>query len=243
MKAEIDHDLPIPLYYQLQKIIRDSITNGDLKPGDLLPTESELEQTYSISRATVRHAIQNLENEGYLRKERAKGTFIKYPPMKRNFLGNLKCFSEEMQRKEIPHSTHELNKKIIKADPLIADKLQIDTDSSVFYLKRLIKVDNVPILVVESYLPYDICPNIEKEDFNTSSLYDILETKYSVIFLHGHRFIEPKIADSAETMDLLGIEPGTCISAIESTIFSSDNRPVEHLYADMVGKISINLGK
>ena len=242
MKTEIDHDLPIPLYYQLEKIIRDSINNGELKPGDLLPTESEFEQIYSISRATVRHAIQNLENEGYLRKERAKGTFINYPPIKRNFLGNLKCFSEEMQRKGIPHSTRELKKEIIKADSLIADKLQIDPGSSVFYLKRLRKVDNSPILVVESYIPYDICPNIEKEDFNTSSLYDILETKYSVVFIYGHRFIEPKIVDSAETMDLLGIEPGTCISAIESTIFSSDNRPAEHLYAEMVGKISIDLG-
>ncbi len=242
MKGEIDHDLPIPLYYQLEKIIKDSISNGDLKPGDLLPTESELEQIYSISRATVRHAVQNLENEGYLRKERAKGTFIKYPPIKRKFLGSLKCFSEEMQRKGIPHSTMELKKEIIKADPLIADKLQIDLGSSVFYIKRLRKVDNSPVLIVESYLPYDICPNIEKEDFNTCSLYDILETKYSVLLFHGHRFIEPKIVDSDETMDLLGIEPGTCISAIESTIFSSDNRPVEHLYADMVGKISIDLG-
>lgn len=242
MKKVIDRDTPLPLYYQLEKIIEDAINNGDLKPGDLIPTEAELMQKYSVSRATVRHAIQNLENEGYLRKERAKGTFVKYPPIERKFLGNLKCFSDEMTRKEIPHSTRVLKKEVIEADPLIKEKLKIKPGAPVFHLKRLRKVDDSPILIVESYLPYDIFPGIEKVDFNSNSLYDTLEKKFDVLLCHGHRLIEPKVVDSNETMDLLGIDPGTCISAIESTIYGSNNQPVEYLYAEMVGKISIDLG-
>jgi GntR family transcriptional regulator len=242
MKAEFDRDIPLPLYYQLEKIIKDSINSGDLQPGDSLPTEVELMEMYSISRATVRHAIQNLENEGFLRKERSKGTFVQYPPVARQFLGNLKCFSEEMQRKGIPHSSKELDKKIIKADTEIASKLQVAPGAEVFYLKRLRKVENTPVLIVESYLPYEICPGIEEEDFNTSSLYDVLENKYNLIFQSGNRLIEPKIVDSDEVRKLLEIQPGTCLSAIESTIYDTNNRPVEYLTAEMLGKISIDLG-
>ena len=242
MKADIDRNLPLPLYYQLEKIIKDAIDSGELSPGDTLPTEAELMETYSISRATVRHAMQNLENEGYLRKERAKGTFIKYPPVERKFLGNLKCFSEEMQRKEIPHGTQVLDQGIIEAEPVIADQLQIPISGKVFYLKRLRTVDQSPVLIVESYLPYDLCPGIEEVDFNSASLYDTLESHYNIQLRHGNRLIEPKLVESKETMSLLEIEPGTCISAIESVIYSANNRPVEYLQAEVLGKISIDLG-
>lgn len=242
MRAEIDRDIPLPLYYQLEKIIKDAINDGELVAGDSLPTETELMEIYNISRATVRHAMQNLENEGYLRKERAKGTFIKIPPVERKFLSNLKCFSEEMQRKGIPHGTKVLGKEIINANPMVAEKLQIPVGADVLFLKRMRTVDESPVLIVESYLPYDLFPGIESVDFNTASLYDTMESRYNVQLSYGNRLIEPKLVESPETMELLGIAPGTCISAIESIIYRTDNRPVEYLYAEMLGKISINLG-
>lgn len=242
MKTDIDRSLPLPLYYQLEKFIKDAINSGELKPGDALPTEAELMEIYHISRATVRHAMQNLENEGYLRKERAKGTFIKYPPVERKFLGNLKCFSDEMQRKGIPHGTQVLEEQIIEADPHIAKQLQLEVGAQVFYLKRLRTVDGTPVLIVESYLPYDVCPAIEEVDFNTASLYDTLESRYNIQLRHGNRLIEPKFVESEEIVTLLKVDPGTCISAIESIIYSADNQPVEYLYAEMLGKISIDLG-
>jgi len=242
MRTEIDRSLPLPLYYQLEKIIKDAINSGELAPGDALPTETELMEIYSISRATVRHAMQNLDNEGYLRKERAKGTFIKYPPVERKFLGNLKCFSDEMQRKGIPHGTRVLEQKIIEADPQVANQLHLEVGSRVFYLKRLRTVDDTPVLIVESYLPYELCPAIEKVDFNNASLYDALESRYNIQLSHGNRMIEPKVVQNEEIMTLLEIDRGTCISAIESVIYNANNQPVEYLYAEMLGKISIDLG-
>jgi len=242
MIDQIDRDAPIPLYYQLKKIIKDSIGNGTLKPGDAIPTESELMALHGISRATIRQAINDLVNEGYLRRERAKGTFIKYPPVERKFLGNLKCFSEEMKRKGIPHSTKVLEQTIESADSQIAEKLYLNVGDKVFRLKRLRMVDNNPTLIVQSHVPYDICPGIEKVDFNANSLYDTLEVEYGIHLCQGQRIIEPKIVDSENTMCLLEIPKGTCISSVESTIFDTNNRPVEYLQAEMIGKISIDIG-
>lgn len=242
MNEIIDRETPLPLYFQLGNIIKNEIASGALKPGDTIPTENELMDIYSISRATVRHAISNLVNDGYLRRERAKGTYVNYPPSERKFLGNLKCFSEEMMRKGIPHSTQLLEKRIIKPDPYIIEKLQLLPGKEVFYLKRLRTVDESPVLIVGSYIPYELCVGLENEDFNKVSLYDVLENKFGLRLHHGHRVIEPKLVDSEETMRLLNIEPGTCISLIESTICASDNRPIEFLQAEMLGKISIDLG-
>ncbi len=53
----INFNAPIPLYFQLQEILRDKIQNGQWKPGDYLPSEEELCSEYNLSRVTVRNAL------------------------------------------------------------------------------------------------------------------------------------------------------------------------------------------
>jgi len=237
----LDREAPIPLYYQLRTILRDTLESDNLKPGDPIPTEQELMDKYAVSRATVRKAIDGLVTEGYLRRERAKGTFVNYPPLESKFLGNLKCFSEEMMKSGIPHSTLVLDKSIDQACEITKEKLFLEDCDQVFRLKRLRKIENKPILIVESFLPYELFPGIELIDFNNISLYDLLETKYGIQFHNGMRIIESKIVDSNETMQYLEIPKGTPISYVESTIFDRNNRPIEFLQADMIGQISINI--
>ena len=59
---EIDKDTPVPLYYQISQQIRDQIEAGELKPGDRLPTEKELQEEFEVSRATVRRAISSRDS-------------------------------------------------------------------------------------------------------------------------------------------------------------------------------------
>lgn len=69
----INREIPIPLYYQLQNIILDTINSGELQPGDYIPTESELGQMYQLSRTTVRQAIMGLVMEGNCIASRERG--------------------------------------------------------------------------------------------------------------------------------------------------------------------------
>ena len=59
---------PLPRYYQLKEIMREKISSGEWKPGDLIPSERELGEQYGISRMTARQAITELVNEGLDRK-------------------------------------------------------------------------------------------------------------------------------------------------------------------------------
>lgn len=77
-----------PKYEQLADKLREQITQGEFQVGELIPSENTLQETYSLSRHTVRQAIGVLVNEGYLRKERGSGTYVSLPtesqPQKRN---------------------------------------------------------------------------------------------------------------------------------------------------------------
>ncbi|MBM4430527.1 MAG: GntR family transcriptional regulator, partial [Chloroflexi bacterium] len=72
----IDHHSAIPIYHQLEMLIREQIRSGLWRPGDRIPTEKQLCQMYGISRSPVRQALKTLEDEGVLLRRRGAGTFV-----------------------------------------------------------------------------------------------------------------------------------------------------------------------
>ncbi|MFQ5856166.1 MAG: extracellular solute-binding protein [Anaerolineae bacterium] len=80
----IDRDVPIPAYYQLKQLIKGQIQQGQLQPGDRLPTEVELCARYKLSRTPVRQALQELVFEGLLIRTPGRGTFVAHPPRTRS---------------------------------------------------------------------------------------------------------------------------------------------------------------
>jgi multiple sugar transport system substrate-binding protein len=74
--TDIDRSLPIPIYHQLKTLIREQIESGLWRPGDRIPTEQALCQSYDISRAPVRQALNELAQEGVLIRRPGLGTFV-----------------------------------------------------------------------------------------------------------------------------------------------------------------------
>jgi DNA-binding GntR family transcriptional regulator len=79
----LDQNNAVPLYKQLKEAVLGLILSGHLRAGDQLSTEQELSAQYSVSRITVRNAVTELVNEGYLQKRQGKGTFVCLPKIKR----------------------------------------------------------------------------------------------------------------------------------------------------------------
>ena len=69
-------DKKVPLYYSIMEIIKDSIINGIYPVGSLLPTETEFENQFNVSKITIRKAIELLEMDGYVSKKSGKGTTV-----------------------------------------------------------------------------------------------------------------------------------------------------------------------
>ena len=76
MKPRLDKNSAVPLYRQLKGILKEAIRRGRFRPGERLPTEMELCEAFGVSRITVRQALNELANEGFLYRQQGSGTFV-----------------------------------------------------------------------------------------------------------------------------------------------------------------------
>ena len=84
MAKGVDPTSGVPAYRQMADRLRERIASGELAPGDRVPSEAELMETYSAARATVRQAIGVLRTEGLVVAEQGRGAFVRSrPPVRR----------------------------------------------------------------------------------------------------------------------------------------------------------------
>lgn len=223
-ERRIDKDTPIPLYYQLKEILRDHISSS--QPGELIPTEMELCDQFDISRPTVRQAINELVNGGYLHRSKGKGTFITEPKVRRDFLIRLESFNQEMREKGISARTKVLGLYITTANDVVSKKLHIEIGSRVAFLRRLRFAADYPLMYVESFVPYDRVPGFEKIDFEQESLHDVFMETYQITLGKRVRALEAiRCPDSIA--EILEIESGAPVHYVETEFYSSQGWAIE----------------
>ena len=92
----LDRQSVVPLYYQIQQGLSEQIRSGELKPGELMPSEQEIAARLGVSRMTARQALKSLCSRGLAFSQRGKGTFVSRMKLEKNFR-QLLSFSEEMK--------------------------------------------------------------------------------------------------------------------------------------------------
>src|SRR4030066_910780 len=113
-----------PLYQAVSEAILKRISSGELKPNDRLPSESDLCEMYSVGRNTVRRALSELVDDGYLKTIPGLGTFVEDSRLLKSaeYLSGL---SQEMQIHQKKGTSEVLEAKLISADPFLTRKLQV----------------------------------------------------------------------------------------------------------------------
>lgn len=168
----IDLNNNVPVYQQLANHFQGMILAGELKVGDLLPTEAALCESLKISRSTVRQALQLLEDEGLIVRRRRHGTRVCESKLNRS-LNNLYNFTTEMRTLGLTPSSQVLRFEIVQPTVKIANKLGIDLTRKVFLIERLRLADNEPLLLETAYIPVNFCANLS-EDQLSDSLYAMI---------------------------------------------------------------------
>lgn len=218
----LTHDSFKPLYFQLKEIFHDKIESEELKEGDMIPSENELQQIYGVSRATVRKAIELLVYEGLMDKRKGKGTFVKRRKIEEQ-LPVLKSFTEEM-------SGRNAYKKVISveyttAPPAISSRLNLSPEERVLSLKRLMVVDDIPLGVLHSCIPAKFKLSLD-EDY-TKSLYRILEKK-GIRLKEAEQTIEVSMATREETR-LMELDAPCPTLVIRRLAYSINQEAVEYV--------------
>jgi DNA-binding GntR family transcriptional regulator len=75
--CRLDRQSYVPLYQQIKDLLLDRMEHGELVAGDLIPSEAKLGAAFEVNRLTVRQALYELRVEGYVIREKGRGTFVR----------------------------------------------------------------------------------------------------------------------------------------------------------------------
>ena len=166
----LDEAHTLPLYQQLQRRLREAIENRILGPDDALPPERDLAEELSVSRITVRKAIDGLVEEGLLVRRQGSGTFVSNR-VEKNF-SKLTSFSEDMRaRGRNPRSVW-LNRAAGTVTPEDSLPLRSSPGTPVYRFNRIRYADEVPMALEYATVLASCLPSIDAVE---ASLYEALE--------------------------------------------------------------------
>ncbi|NDI34820.1 GntR family transcriptional regulator [Chengkuizengella sediminis] len=222
----INKNSPLPIYYQLAELIKGKIVNGDMQAGDLIPSERQFSEQFHISRMTVRQAINNLVNEGYLYRHKGKGTFVSSKKLEHKFIGELTSFTEDMKQEGYEPSSQWIHFEKIPASKEIADYLKIEANELVYEMKRVRLADQVPIAIETVYMSAQLIPNLTQQQMEQQSLYQYIEKQYGVNIVDGVQTIESTIASVQEAI-FLKVSEGAPILRMQQQTFLEGKTPLE----------------
>lgn len=209
------------IYKKIATELKARINSDDYAVGDMLPSEKALAAELQVSVMTLRKALALLEEEKLIARRHGSGTCI---VRKSNYHGGeLEGFNYQMQ---VVGVTNYRNKVIeftlLDAPPAIAQQLKIQPGEKVYYVRRLRLIDEVPILVENSYIPFATFPwlsvgNLEQSKFN------YFKKECHITIIESHRSYTPVLA-TREQAELLQVAPNSLLLRVQSVSYAQTGR-------------------
>jgi len=191
----------IAAYKRVYSKLKRQLKDGIYKPGMLLPTESQLEEQFLVSRTTIRKAISLLVSDGYIKPKQGKGTEVMdfSTTQKLNFLTSV---TETLKEKGYKITTRGMHIERVKAPDYVSEALEIPIESSVYMVQRVQLADGLPIAIMVNYLKENAVPDMDKYSGTFIGLYAFLEKQYSIILQSAWERISAANADFTESQIL-----------------------------------------
>lgn len=183
-----------PRYEQIADHLRREIEEGEFLPGDKLPSEKRLGDYFDVSRITIRQALKSLEVEGIIFKKQGLGAFVREEPPKQNLV-QLTDFSEDMRRAGYRSSSKLIRFKKVDADIEINTTLEVPPSSPLIRVDRVRIANEIPVAFDVTWLPASYGHLLLDEDLNNRTIYEILESTYSIPISAGRYKITAAAAD------------------------------------------------
>jgi GntR family transcriptional regulator len=223
----IKRESPVPYHYQLSELLRLEIESGNWKVGEQIPVEEDLCAYFSLSRTTVRKSLDALVNLGLVRREQGCGTFVAEPKMTEGLVNRPIGFFDDMTERGFQVVTQVLELHQIIPTPVVARELQLLPGTTVIEIRRVRFIMDLPVVVVNSYVPYELCPSLLEADLTHTGLYKYLREQKGYKTYRAKSYVEAVSADEMEAQ-LLRIKVGSPLLMIESTVYLADGRPIDH---------------
>jgi GntR family transcriptional regulator len=223
----VDLSSYVPLYRQIEEILKEEIKKGVLRPHSKVWSERIISETFSVSRLTARKAIGNLVQEGYLFTTKGKGTFvsdlkISLPVVK------LKNFFDEMQEIGRTPQSVVLGYEEFEADPRMAGELDVAEGTPLFRIKRVMSADDVPYSVETKCIVAQKCKVLTEVSDREDEVLDFISGRCHQCVTKFDVFVEATVVCESEAA-LLGLKPGSPALCIRKYAYDAGREKISYI--------------
>ena len=221
----------LPVYTQIVKELRQNIHQGIYQVGDKLPSETELSKYFDVNRHTLRRAIAILKNEGLLRVDQGRGTFVVAKPIQ-YVIGKQVRYNKTLSAQGQNPSFQLLQVVETVGDASIAQKLEIEVGGAVALIERLAFADEQPLSISSSYFPLDRFPEIIQDKGiqflrEKSSISQLLKELYNCDHIRHRTHVYARIVEHRDA-SFLEVPLNHPILLAESINVDGDGNIIEY---------------
>jgi GntR family transcriptional regulator len=238
--VSLDFSVHVPRYIQIKDYLLSRIRES--APNSLIPGETTLAARFGVSRGTAKQAIMDLVYEGLLYRVQGKGTFAAPAKIPRSF-DRLPTFTDDIRKMGYQSHSKVLRFGTVEPTEKIRDILGLVPNTHLVRFRRLVELDDQPVVVVSSYLSPLVFPDLLSSDIH-ESLYSALQEKYGKVPVKA-RDTYSIVEASPEIAELLQIPEQSGIFYSERVSFLEDMTPAEYVESFIRGdrfKLDICIG-
>ena len=213
-----------PLYYVVRETLRREITEF-MKPGDQLPTEPELIERMRVSRITIRYALEQLQNEGLIRREQGRGTFVAFPSV-RPGLSGLTSFLDDITASGQKPGTRALRVARVISPPQRYGSLRIAPTTPLIRVEKIRLANGDPISLETSFILMEIAGHWKKKHVEQKPIFD-LEKAQGIKLSRGVVEITTAAANT-ETAKHLHIKKSAPLLRVDRVVYDTTDRAIEY---------------
>lgn len=217
----------LPLYYQIKHTIKNWIINKKYNPGDKIPSENQLADKFNVTRLTVRQALVQLVQEGFLTRRKGSGTHVTLDEkLIHSFNIEFTGFIDDLFYQVSKSKTKSVEIKRITIPNAMVDKLGLSQADEVVQIKRTRLKNDESFAYTINYLPVEVGEKLNAEDLYDKPLLQIMEQDLGIKFTEAFQTIEASFADQ-EVSNILEVPAGSPILFVERIMYTKRRKPIE----------------
>jgi GntR family transcriptional regulator len=225
-RSRLTREFGVPLYQQIQHLLRHRISKGEYAPGSQIPSENELCRELAVSRVTIREALRELVDADMLIKVHGKGTFVATDPPRRLSTVKYAGFLDELQERVLRLKITDVDVRLVTPTPELRTLLSLDDTADVTRIQRLRHIDDEPFSFTVNYLPVKIGKRVRTKDLYSVPLLRILQEDLKIPIVRAQETIEAAPADP-EVAQRLAIPVLYPVLHMKRVMFTTADRPFE----------------
>ena len=218
--------LDTPLYKEVKRLLTETVSAGEWKPGSAIPAEWKLAERFKVAVGTVRKAVDELVSENILIRQQGRGTFVAAHNRARLMFHFFHIVRNDGSK---------LTPEVVMlsfisglADAEEAAHLGIKTGSKVFRIRNVLHLAGEPIIfdtiVIPQALFSKLTGKIVTERPNT--IYHLYQTAYGITVVRSAERLRARLAD-AESAGVLGVKVRAPLLEIRRVAMTFNDAPVE----------------